>query len=175
MDMDYNKTKAWSLSFSENTLLTSERSQQQWDTDKDSRVLRAWGQPRGWTERFRKVKKKKIIRWKDLGAMWLHYRKWVCFHVEVPAWSFPSGLPNYPASIEAIAIPLPCRKWPRVSHCSCRTLSASQLLSEWIFSQVRRLNSLASSLFDLEPSGQTDRSTLRIKHHSCWSKHLHMY
>lgn len=34
IDKDYNKAKAWSLSFSENTLLTFEKSQEQWwDTD----------------------------------------------------------------------------------------------------------------------------------------------
>lgn len=36
-------------------------------------------------------------------------------------------------------------------------------LREWVFLQVKRMNSLFSSLFDPEPAGQTDRSTHMIK------------
>lgn len=35
-------------------------------------------------------------------------------------------------------------------------------LHEWVFSQVRRMNSLFSSPFDPEPTGQTDRSARMI-------------
>ena len=44
----------------------------------------------------------------------------------------------------------------------CCLLFADFCLHEWVFLQVKRMNSLLSSPFDPEPAGQTDRSTHMI-------------
>lgn len=109
------------------------------------------------------------------GATWIdpvrcHYKEWVCFHAGIFTWSFPNGVSNYSEehldhshslTREDIIKDLTFQHSPGVG-----CLLPIFCLLEWIFSQVRRHSSLASSPSDPEPAGQTDRSTHRIKPHS---------
>lgn len=71
----------------------------------------------------------------------------MCFHVEVLVRSFPSGLPNYQVALSPQPFPYHAGNDQEFAIAAAeRCLLPSFFLPERIFSQVRRLNSLASSL-----------------------------